>query len=346
MKKMNLLLAFVASAGLLAGCNQNSKQYFGFGAVSHFEEFAKSAAKGYDIETTVDYVSVVVNKKGVISNLRLDTTQIKVEGKVTEVEDGDDVLSTVIKSKVFGTEENPSDDIKSKWDLLGDYGMAGKVPGTIGKEWYEQAAKFEEWAVGKTVEQVKAGIANDKLTDGATIGVTITVDAWVSALDVALESKVQIKGKVAGLGVGSLNEHDALQDNFYVAGAAFDADKKVLGSRVDTFQVPYVVSAEGLATINKAATKKQVVASENRIKGKQELKADYGMTNASPIKKEWFEQAQSLADYLVGKKISDALGTSAKLENGAEIGVTVTVSGYRSVLSEAEYTAFNDRVAS
>ncbi len=337
MKKMNLLLAVVASAGLLAGCNKNPKGYFGFGAVSHYVESAKVEAnvtKGtqVDVETTIDYVSVVVDKKGVISHLRLDTTQIKVEGKEA---------ATVLKSAVFGTEENPSDDIKSKWDLLSDYGMTKASP--IKKDWFEQAAKFEEWSVGKTLEQIKAGITSNKLTDGATVGVTVTVDGWVKALEVALDAKVEIKGVVAGLGVGSLNEHEALQDNFYVAGAAFDADKKVLGARVDTFQVPYVVT-EGLATINKAAAKKQVVASESRVKSKQELKDDYGMVNASPIKKEWYVQAQSLADYLVGKKINDALGTAAKLENGSEIGVTVTVSGYRSVLSEAEYTAFNDRV--
>ncbi len=327
MRKTNLLLALAASATLLAGCNAN-KQFFGFGGVAFYDE----AARGTHVETTIDYVSVIVDGKGKVKQLRLDTSQVK----VSYVEE-----AYVLNSKLLGEDG----DIKSKWDLLDEYGMIVASP--IEKEWYEQAAAFEAWTVGKTLKQIKAAIDTEKneLIDGVAVGVTVTVDTWVGALENALDNKVEINGEVAGLGVGSLNTWDRTHtgNDFYIGGAVFDKDHKVLGARVDTFQLQYT-NAEGRAIIDKAEAKVQVVASENRIRGKHEQKEDYGMIVASPIEKEWYEQANALATYVVGKTVSAALGSAAELENGETVGVTMKIAGYRSVLLEAEHTAFNARI--
>ena len=80
--------------------------------------------------------SVVLNDEGVIQSVRFDVVQIRIkfdlEGKLVE---GD--YTTPLPSKI---------------DLNEDYGMRKASP--IGKEWFEQMAAFEEYCVGKTVEEV------------------------------------------------------------------------------------------------------------------------------------------------------------------------------------------------
>ena len=347
MKKTKLVITLLA-AGLLAGCTPAEsssepsseepvvKQYFGLGSVAHYD----LAPRGTHVQTDIDYAAVVVDEAGVLKNVRLDVIQIK-----NELIDGKHVL----ESTALGTEG----DIKSKWELLEDYNMIGASP--IEKEWYVQAEAFENWAVGKTVAEIKAAMTGQDLTEGVAIGVTITVDLFVDAIENAIENKVEITGEVAALGVGGMGAlslkrgtTDVDGYDWYIAGAAFDANGKVLGSSVDTFQIRYAIQegegeAADRAIVNESLI--QVVAAEQRIRGKQEQKEDYGMVGASPIGKEWYEQAASLAAYLVGKDIAEALGTGEVIENGVEIGVTIKVAGYRSTLLEAQETAFNSRVS-
>lgn len=335
MKKTKLLLALVASASLLAGCGKVETNYFGLGAVAYYENINEESTV-YHVETTIDYVSVLVNAKGVVSKLRLDTTQVHVAA------DGE-------KVKLTSDKYGDNGDVKSKWDLLDEYGMKGlssKIG--IGKEWYEQAEAFENWAVGKDLATIKGSVGKDAyLIDGAAVGVSIHVSTWVEALEQALLNKIEVKGKVAAIGVGSKNSQHDLQSDFYVAGAAFTKDKKVLAGRVDCFQVPYKVAA-GVATVDEAEKNVQIVAKDLRIRGKHEQKEDYGMKALSSkigIGLEWYEQANNLAALLVGKTVSEALGTaeSFEKEKATEVGVSITISGYRAVLLEAEHTAFTAR---
>lgn len=334
MKKTNLLLALVSSAALLAGCNGAKEQYFGHGASARYA-FTR---EGY-LQTTVENAVVVTDLKGKITHYRLDTTQVTVE-----------LVDGVHTTK--GALDNG--DVKSKWELLEDYDMKKASP--IEKEWYEQAEVFEEWVIGKTLEQVKAAVGEDNyLTDKATIGVTIHVNGFVEALELALNNKTKFKGSVGAVGVGgevhtakdwttqAVNGHD-----IYVAGGVFDANKKVLAARIDTFQPRYAIEAEVGETPAKSVMAfdedlLQIVVDESRVKGKHELKEDYNMKVASPIEKEWYEQAEALVALLPGKTVSEVLGTGENLENGADVGVTIKIAGYRATLLEAEHTAFNSR---
>lgn len=79
---------------------------------------------------------------------------------------------------------------ETKSERGSDYGMVGASG--IGKEWNEQAAAFEEWCVGKTVDEILAmetmdyhgGKAPNTGTDLAA-GVTITVDGLLTAVQKA-----------------------------------------------------------------------------------------------------------------------------------------------------------------
>ena len=65
--------------------------------------------------------------------------------------------------------------------------MKGASP--IGKEWYEQAAAFEKFAVGKTADELAAAVGEDgyptdaDLSAGCTIIVNAIVDNVVKAVN-------------------------------------------------------------------------------------------------------------------------------------------------------------------
>lgn len=170
MKKRNLLLALVGSALLLTGCKGGSSEKpvsetpavqksFGFGSLAKYA--ATRADNEFDIETTVDYVAVVL-EADVIKNLRLDTVQLY--AKIAEE-------AVVLKTETNG-------DVKSKWELLDGYGM--KVASPIEKEWYEQAASLVEYIKGKTVSEALGTAA--KLANGAEVGCTMNIGGYRTAL--------------------------------------------------------------------------------------------------------------------------------------------------------------------
>ena len=85
-----------------------------------------------------------------------------------------------------------------------------------------------------------------------------------------------------------------------VAAVTVDESGKIVACKIDVAQNKVPVNADG--TFDTSLT----------FKSKQELGTDYGMTPASAIGKEWYEQADAFAAYVVGK-------TAAEVE---AIGVT------------------------
>jgi hypothetical protein len=113
------------------------------------------------------------DKDGKVLGVILDVVQAKVpydaEGKIT-----------ADKTKMPET----------KKELKEGYNMKGSS--AIGKEWYEQAASFEEWMKGKKISEI-TGL---KLTDKAepdipelTSSVTITVDTLIAAVKKSSDNK-------------------------------------------------------------------------------------------------------------------------------------------------------------
>ncbi|MDD6729215.1 MAG: hypothetical protein PUE08_08365 [Eubacteriales bacterium] len=66
---------------------------------------------------------------------------------------------------------------KSKKELGDDYGMKAISP--IGAEWYEQAASFEKFAIGKTAAEITAAVGEDGYASDADLkaGCTIIVSS-------------------------------------------------------------------------------------------------------------------------------------------------------------------------
>lgn len=84
--------------------------------------------------------------------------------------------------------------ITSKKDLKEAYGMKavsagiGAIPN--GGEWYEQAAAYEKWAVGKTAEEIKAGVGTDgkPSTEDLKASCTIVVSAIAETVAAAAQA--------------------------------------------------------------------------------------------------------------------------------------------------------------
>lgn len=336
MKTFNKILPIAAASLLLAGCNgaKTETYYYGFGSTATYAVTAATETAAGTVQTDVDVASVLFNSKGEIVDVNVDVMQIKAASTAEAV--------TTLASKAYNDEANS--DVKSKWELGTAYGMSGAS--AIGKEWYEQADAFENWAVGKKVADLSANLTDyhggKALADGATVGTTITVDGFIETITEAWNAKAEFKASKANLGVAMYNSHAALQDDVTIGGAVFDEEGKVLASKVDVYQIPYVVTANGSffdVTVNEAKT--QVVAESTSIKSKVELGADYGMSGSSAIGKEWFEQASALEAWAVGKEVADLSANlvdyhgGKALGDGATVGITITVDSFLKVYEEA-----------
>lgn len=119
------------------------------------------------------YAAVTANTDGVITGCILDASQTDVtfdmQGKLTV--------------------EDLSASTPTKREMGEEYGL--KYASSIGKEWYEQAAAFEAYVDGKTLEEVK-GIAVDEnlrpTEENLSASVTIAIGDFQNVIEKAYES--------------------------------------------------------------------------------------------------------------------------------------------------------------
>jgi uncharacterized protein YuzE len=124
-----------------------------------------------------------------------------------------------------------------------------------------------------------------------------------------------------------------------IVAAAFDKDGKVVKVTIDNAQVK-VNFKEDLQVEND-------LTAENKTK--VELGDEYGMIKASTIQKEWYQQADALGQWMVGKTIDEIKGMKTKkvddshpsVPDIAELtsSVTVSVEDYIGAIEEAFNTA-------
>lgn len=274
-------------------------------------------------------VAVTVDDAGKIVKCVIDQAQTKIEfskdGKIVTP------LDTVfVAKKEMGTE----------------YGMA-KVSG-IGKEWNEQSDAFAAYVAGKTVEEVKGIAVNEEgvptdadLTASVTVHVTDFIEGIEKAVGNAMDIGASADDKL-GLGVVTTiakskdaAEEDGLAQAYsYYTATTFNADGVITSSIIDSSQTNVSISKAGMITSDINAA----------FQSKNELGDAYGMKKASAIGKEWNEQADAFAKYIVGKTLAEVKGISMN-EEGVPTGddlkssVTVHVGDFLTILEKAFKTA-------
>ena len=226
-----------------------------------------------------------------------------------------------------------AESFKTKYEAGADYNMVAY--GGAAKEWFEQADAFEAVVVGKTLDEVKALVAEgDKGTDevinaGCTIMIAEFVGAIEKAYNAAEESVVTADATLKVTAATEQTCTDATEDKdgsnkvaTTVFAAAVDAEGKVVAASSDCVEVSFTFTTEGVSTLD---TTKEVVS-------KKEQGENYGMVAYGGAEKEWFEQAAAFDAACVGKTASEIAGFVAEDGKGTEdiqaAGCTIYVTGF------------------
>ena len=165
---MKKFIAMVLALVMVLGCTAAMAEGYGLGISSSIGS-SKAAADGKDGNAQVDSTvcALVVDDEGKIVSCLFDVAQTKIgfsaAGEITA---------------------DMSADVLSKQELGDAYGM--KPASGIGKEWFEQADALAAYCVGKTYDEVVAGLAMDEAghaTDADLLtGCTMKVGSFVKAL--------------------------------------------------------------------------------------------------------------------------------------------------------------------
>lgn len=329
MKKIiTLILSIVLVMALFTGCSSSSSKTLktGLGVVSSTDHSSKDAEDEDGLAQTDSTVAaVLVDDKGVIKQVSIDVVQTQINfsntGEITT---------------------DPDATFQTKQELGFDYTMKDASP--IGKEWFEQAQAFEKYITGKTLEEVK-GIALEggKPTDEDLLSsVTITIGDLIAAVEKAVNNAKDLGAKesdklglgiVAAIGSQSANAEDGdgvAQAYSHYAAITLDKAGKITSSTMDASQSEVKFSKEGKLT---------EVGAADAYQTKNELGDDYTMKDASPIGKEWFEQAEGFSKYITGKTLEEVKGIS--LEGGKATdedllsSVTITISDFIEAVEKA-----------
>lgn len=275
-------------------------------------------------QTDIALVAVTVDDNGVITDCVIDAIQAKIafsaEGKI--VTD----LATEFASK----------------NELGDaYGM--KVASSIGKDWYEQADAMAQYAIGKTVEDLKGIAVNEKGAPSEAdlaSSVTLYIGNFVSGIEAAVNNATHL-GAQAGdkLALTSVTTMAKSKD------AAADAEGQAqayatvaaVTTNGDTITSCYIDAVQ--ANVNFNATGKITTDLTAAIATKNELGEGYGMKKASSIGKEWNEQAAAFCEYVTGKTVAEATSITLTEKKPADAdlaaSVTMKVADFLTLIEKA-----------
>ncbi len=194
--------------------------------------------------------------------------------------------------------------------------------------WAEQATAFCNYVVGKKPSEVSGIAATDGKTTaiaGCDLIVTDLIRAVTDAAASATAHKIG-EGDELSLAMTATRDASAASPQFEVEIAAVTMDgDTVSGCAVDTLPI-------SLPTESGAFT---YVSGELLTKAQQ--KDGYGMKKASPIEREWYEQAQAFATYAVGRSAADmqAIETDDSGKTDAVAGCTVSITAMRKNLLRA-----------
>lgn len=328
MKKIFALILALCMVLALAACGapKTAEYKLGMGISLNMNS---SKAGNAQVDATV--AAVVLDKDGKIAAAKLDVAQNKMD-----VTDGQVDTAAAFKSKV---------------ELGDDYNMVKFSDAT--HEWYEQAAAFEAYVIGKTAAEVEAmeTVVNESghtVTTDETLYASCSIsigdfkEAIVKACNDEQGKSFQSDGSFKlGLAVNSKADESKAagpDDNGVVkmysefGAVAVDKDGKILAAVTDATQPQITIDLTG-----------EIV--ETKFGGtKRELKEGYNMVAYSNATLEWYEQARNFTDFAAGKTAAELQGVETKInDEGHQVFVdealyascSISVDGMIAVLVKA-----------
>lgn len=271
---------------------------------------SENAAKA---EYDVTVVAVTVDDKGVIVNCIIDSVG------TTVAFDGTGTITSDLTAEIL-----------TKNELGDNYNM--KLYGGAKYEWYEQAAALANYAVGKTVDELKNGAVNESgyavdadLASMATINLYSYVNGIEAAVNNAThlgaqggdELKLAVTSSVGGSSNATADKNGTAQLDCTVV-ALTAKDGVITSCAIDSVQAKVSFDATG-------AIKSDVNAP---VQTKNELGDAYNMKLYGGAIAEWNEQAASFAAYVTGKTADQVAGiaVSEGKPTDADLASSVTIA--------------------
>ncbi len=280
-----------------------------------------TADKNGEGKYDVTLVAVLVDDKGVIADCIID-------GIATSVR--------------FDTAGNITSDlsaaIQTKRELGPAYGMV-QYGGAIA-DWDKQAQALADFAVGKTVAQLRDGAIDEsgKAPAGSDLAssATIYLGGYVAAIEKAAANAAHLGAQTGDeLRLASQSSIEGSKSAEYtqleVTATALTMRGGVISSCViDSVQAKVGIDATGTITSDLDA----------QVKTKNELGKDYGMMAWGGAKFEWNEQASSFAAYVTGKTAAQVAGIAvneATKPTGTDLSasVTIAIGGFQALIQKA-----------
>lgn len=311
-----LLCVLMCAATLtLVACDKKEETLkFGMGVHISASATDATADKEGQGKATINVAVITVDADGKVVACQIDTA--------------DNTVKYTAEGKAVA-----NDGFKTKYELGKDYNMV--TYGNAAKEWFEQADAFESVVVGKTLDEIKALVAEGgKGTDAViSAGCTITVTEFVGAIEKAFANLADSNATASSTLKLGMNTNQSTKDatadangqnqvETTIVAAAIDAEGKVLVAASDCVQVKFTFDAAGVSTYD--ATKAAL--------SKRELGANYGMVAYGNAAKEWFEQADAFNALCVGKTVAEIVALCGADNYGTDevktAGCTILVDGF------------------
>ena len=258
----------------------------------------------------VTFVAVNVDDNGVITACKFDSL-------------GEDVAFDA-----EGVINAADGELRTKHEKGFDYNMVAYGVSTM--EWFQQADALAEYAVGKTVEELKNGAVDEAgyaVDADLATSATIKLGGYVAAIEEAVNNAKYL-GAQAGdqLVLTSINKLEG--GNLLSDVAALTMKDGVITSCVlDSLEAELAVAEDGTVTAGNTLTKNQ--------KG-----FDYGMVAYGVSAMEWFQQAEGFAAYVTGKTPAEVAGIAvdeATYPTDADLrtSCTIAVGGFQALIAKA-----------
>ncbi|MBQ1270280.1 MAG: hypothetical protein IIY11_01345 [Clostridia bacterium] len=275
---------------------------------------AKDSADATNANFDVSLAAVNVDDNGVITACAIDSIGTKVAF------DANGVISTDLNAE-----------IPTKGELGDKYGMVAY--GGAKYEWDAQAAALAQFAVGKTLEELKSGAIDEtgKAPAGSDLATTATIylGGYVSAIEAAVnnakhlgaqagdELKLSVVSSVSDSTNATAEKAGLAQ--LYTQAAALTTNNGVITScYIDAVQAKVNFDTKGVITSDLTAP----------IETKNQLGDRYGMVAYGGAIAEWDEQAASFAKYITGKTAAEVAGIAVNEKTApteADLTATVTI---------------------
>ena len=274
----------------------------------------------------VTLVAVLVDDEGIIRDCIIDSigTEITFDATGTITSD----ITAAIKTK----------------NELGDsYGMVAW--GGAVAEWYQQADALAQYAIGKTVSELKNGAidATGKAPAGSELAssATIYLGGYVSAIEAAVNGAQHLGaqgGDELRLAVIPSAKSSVSATAEKAGTAQLDCDVtaltvkegKITSCYIDSLQAKVTFGTDGVITGGVS----DAVATKNQLGEK------YGMVAWGGAIAEWNAQAASFANYITGKTAAEVAGIvvdAGTKPTGADLSssVTIAIGGFQALIAKA-----------